>query len=339
MQTQTRLRVGIAGCGYQGGILAKAVAKSASWQVAACADPNLEAAHGVAAASGNVAAYASADEMLENSALDAVFVATPHHLLCPIALMAIRAGKHVLVEKPAGVIEAEVEQLAKAAAKAGVCVEPGYSFRYIPAWRRVSELLEAGAVGEIQAITGVFAWPPMLEGWQASPETGGGPLLFLGSHLVDQILWYAGDKPVEVHASVSRRADTRADDTSAFQVRFSRGAVAQCLVTQASSVRVFDRLHLYGREGHISLEQAGFLDFEIAIHSARLPEYAEEQKIRLPLADDPRMIKHQAQLEAFAQAIHEGRQPPITLADGRNVLKVIDAVFRSGETRRPVHLT
>ncbi len=338
MQNQDRLRAGIAGCGYQGGILAKAVAKTASWQMAACADPNMKAASSLAAESGNVAAYASADEMLEKSALDAVFVATPHHLLCPVALAAIRAGKHVLVEKPIGVIEAEVEQLEKAADKAGVCVESGYSFRYIPAWQRVHELLEVGAVGEIQAITGVFAWPPMLEGWQASPETGGGPLLFLGSHLIDQILWYAGDTPVEVYASVSRRADTRADDTSAFQVRFGGGAVAQCLVTQASSVRAFDRLHVYGREGHISLEPVGFLDFEIDVHSTRLPEYAEEQKIRLPMADDPRMIKHTAQLEAFAQAIHDRRQPPITLTDGRMVLKVIDAVFKSGEMRRPVQL-
>ena len=250
-----------------------------------------------------------------------MFVATPHHLLCPVALAAIRAGKHVLVEKPIGMIEAEAAQLEKAAAKAGVCVESGYSFRYIPAWWRVHELIEAGAVGEIQAITGVFAQPPMLDGWLASPETGGGPLLYLGSHLIDQILWYAGDMPVEVFAIVSRRADTCADDTSVFQMRFGGGATAQCLVTQASAAYVYDRLHVYGREGHIGLEMVGFLDFEIAISSNKLPEYAEEQKIRLPLADDPRMIKHTAQLEALAQAIRDRRQPPIRWPTGATCLR------------------
>jgi predicted dehydrogenase len=341
MSLEAKLRVGIVGCGYQGGILAKAVARSQSWQVVACADPDLEAARKLAAESGYVATYASADEMLGKDAMnmDVVFVASPHHLLCPLALAAIRAGKHVLVEKPIGVIEAEAAQLEKAASKAGVCVESGYSFRYIPSWWRVHELMEAGAVGEVQAVTGVFVRPPMLDGWLASPETGGGPLLYLGSHLIDQILWYMGEVPVEVYATVSRRPDTRADDTSAFQMRFAGGAMAQCLVSQASASVVYDRLHIYGREGHIGLEMLGFFDFEITVSSKKMPEYADEQKIRLPMADDPRMIKHVAQLEAFAQAIRENRQPPVTLADGCNVLRVIDAVFKSGEMCQPVQLT
>src|SRR5512144_1763475 len=91
MSSNGKFRVGIAGCGYQGGILSKAVAKTPSWQVVACADPNLEAAGRVAAESGHVAAYASAEEMLGKCELDVVFVATPHHLLCPVALTAIRA--------------------------------------------------------------------------------------------------------------------------------------------------------------------------------------------------------------------------------------------------------
>jgi predicted dehydrogenase len=337
MSSVDKFRVGIAGCGYQGGMLAQAVAKTQSWQVVACADPNQEAAHTVAAASGGVEAHASAEEMLDKGPIDVLFVATPHHLLCPVALTAIRAGKHVLVEKPIGIIEAEAAQLEKAAAKAGVCVEPGYSFRYIPAWQRGRELLQAGAVGEIQAISGVFSLTPLLAGWASAPETGGGPLLYIGSHLIDQILWYTGDTPVEVYAQVSRRADTRADDTSAFQIRFAGGAVAQCIVSQASPSMIYG-LTIYGREGTLSLNLVGPLDFEITITSKRLPEYAKAQTLHLPLADDLRMVKHVAQLEAFAQAIREKRQPPVTLADGRNVLKVTDAVFKSGETCKAVEL-
>ena len=338
MSTPNRLRVGIVGCGYQGGILTQAVAKTLSWQLVACADPNAEAAHELAKQAGNAEAYASVEEMLDKCPLDVVYVATPHHLLCPVALHAIRAGKHVMVEKPIGIIEAEAVQIEKAAAKAGVCVESGYSFRYIPIWQRVHELLRAGAVGQLLAITGVFARPPILDGWLSTPETGGGPLLYLGSHLIDQILWYVGEMPVEVCASVSYRADTRADETSVFQMRFPGGAIAQCIVSQASPTVLFDLLSIYGRDGHISLSPCGFLDFELTVSSNKLVEYAQEQKIRIPLADDVRMVKHVAQLEEYAQAIRDMRQPPITVADGRRVLRVIDAVFKSGQTGKPIQL-
>jgi predicted dehydrogenase len=339
MSSIEKLRVGIAGCGYQGGILAKAISKTQSWQLAACADTNLEAARGLAAGTPDAKAHASVEEMLDRTAVDVVFVATPHEQLCRVALAAIGAGKHVLVEKPIGVREAEAAQIETAAARAGVCVESGYSFRYIPAWWRVHELLEAGAVGEIQAISGVFACSPLLKGWVAAPETGGGPLLFLGSHLIDQILWYVGEAPDEVFGTVSRRPDTKADDTSVFQMHFAGGSTAQCIVTQASAVPVFGLLSVFGREGRISLSPFGFLDFEITVASKKLPEYAEEQKIRIPLADDVRMVKHAAQLEEFAQAIREKRQPRVTVADGRNVLKVIDAVLKSGETHQPIRLS
>ncbi len=337
MSNSDRLRVGIVGCGYQGGILAKAVAKTKSFQVVACTDPDQEVANKVTAESGNAGIYASIEAMLDKGNLDVVFVATPHHLLCPMTLTAIRAGKHVLIEKPIGLIEAEAVQIEKAAAKAAVCCEAGYSFRYLPAWLRVHELLNAGAIGEIVTIMGTFLLPPMLAGWTATPETGGGPLLFLGSHLIDQILWYIGAEPVEVYASVTRRADTKADETSAFQIRFSNGVIAQCVVSQASASMHYG-LNIYGRAGRISLNTVGFLEQEIVVQSVVLPEYAQPTPIRLPLADDIRMVKHVAQLEAFAEAIREKHSPPITVCDGRKVLKVIDAVFRSGETGKPVQL-
>ena len=337
MSNLDRIRVGIVGCGYQGGILAKAVAKTQSFQFIACSDPDLAAAHKVVSASGDSNVYASVEEMLDKNTLDVIFVATPHHLLCPVTLMAIRAGKHVLVEKPIGLIEAEAIQIEKAAAKAGVCCEAGYSFRYLPAWQRVYELLQTGAVGEIQAVSGVFSLPPMQTGWKATPETGGGPLLFLGSHLIDQILWYISDAPVSVYASVTHRNDTKAEETAVFQMRFANGAIAQCISSQASPSLLYG-LNIHGRDGRISLNPVGFLEQEIVVSSTRLPEFKEPTTIRLPLTDDIRMVKHVAQLEAFAAAIRERCQPPITVSDGRQVLKVIDAVFKSGQTGQPVHL-
>ncbi len=140
--------------------------------------------------------------------VDAVFAATSHDALYECSLAAIQAGKHVMAEKSIGIDEKEAAQLEEAVARSNTCFMSGYSFRYIAAWQKVRELLQAGAVGEIQAITGAFGIGPMLAGWKASLDTGGGPMLYIGSLLVDQMLWHMADEPVEVAANIRYRADT-----------------------------------------------------------------------------------------------------------------------------------
>lgn len=338
MENDSVLRVGIVGCGYQGGILAQAVRKSQSFKVVACADPDREAAEKLATDSGSAAIFESVERLLAGSNIDVVFVATPHHLLAPTSLAAIRAGKHVLGEKPIGLTESEAVQIEEAVARARVCFEAGYSFRYLPAWQRVHELLSAGAVGEIVAMTGIFSLPQMSTGWKAKPETGGGPLLYVGVHVIDQMLWYAGADAVEVFAHVSRRTDTGADETSAFQIRFANGVTAQCIVSQTSPALNY-KLDIFGRAGRISLNTVGFLEHEIVVQSAALSEFALPTTIRPSLDDDIRMVKHGAQLAAFAAAIRDKREPGITVGDGRKVLELFDAILRSGETGKPVQLT
>jgi len=337
MDNQTGLRVGIVGCGYQGGILAQSIAKGDAWRIVACADPDQAAATRVAAIAGGAAVYASAEELLQCTDVDAVFVATSHDALYECSLAAIQAGKHVLAEKPIGMDEKEAAQLEEAVARSSICFMSGYSFRYIAAWQKVRELLQAGAVGEIQAITGAIGVPPMSKGWKASLETGGGPMLYVGSHLVDQILWYMGDDPVEVVADIRYRADTHADETTTFQIQFSRGAVAQGMVTQTSNAGLYSSLNIYGRQGRIGLHNVGFA-YSVDVVSSALPAYSQPTSIQLPQLEDLRILMHQPQLAEFAQAIRERRQPSCTVTDGRRVLKVLDAIIKSDRTGGPTRI-
>jgi len=337
MEDQARLRVGIVGCGYQGGIMAQTITRGNVLRVAACADPDQAAAARVAAIAGNAAVYASVEDMLQHAEVDAVLVATAHHVLYECSLAAICAGKHVLVEKPIGMDEKEAAQLEEAVARANVCFMAGYSFRYIAAWQKVRELLQAGAVGEIHTMTGSMSLGPMSEGWIASPDTGGGPLLYVGSHLVDQILWYLGDDPVEVYAHIRYRADTRADETTTFQIRFARGTVVQGTVSQAGT-RFVNNLDIYGRQGYISLRGGGF-NYTVEVMSNALPAYSQPTSIHLPQIEDLRILMHLPQLAEFAQAIQERRQPSCTVTDGRRVLKVLDAFVRSDRAGQPVRIS
>jgi predicted dehydrogenase len=331
------VRIGIVGCGYQGRLLAQAIAMTGGLRVTACADPVQESACAVAALAGHSEVYASVDELLARGQVDAVVIATPHNMLCGAALAAIRAGKHVLAEKPIAVNERQAATLEEAATRASVCYMSGYSLRFFVAQRQVYELLEAGVVGEIQAITaGIGAG--QLSGWFADPESGGGALQYLGSHLVDEILWYADDDPVAVFADVRSRADTGVDETSAFQIRFAGGTVAQCLVTQAAG-HWFDFVNIYGREGSICLSASNWLRYEVTVTSQVMAAYAEPVTIKPRLRGDPIMMMLVPEVEEFAAAIQGDRRPAVTATAGRRVLKVLDAVVESGRTGRPVTIS
>jgi predicted dehydrogenase len=336
MESQDPVRVGIVGCGYQGRLLAEAIAKTDTLLLTACADPVRDAAAGAAALVRDADIYASADELLERGDVDAVIIATPHHVLQEIALAAIGDGKHVLAEKPIAMNEREAARIEEAAAQAGICFMAGYSLRFFVAQRRVYDLVTDGAIGEVQAVTAGMGQGPLSD-WFAKAEMGGGALLYLGSHLVDEVLWFVQDDPVQVYADVRRRRDTGTDDTSAFQVRFAKGAVAQCLVTQAVE-GWFDFVSIYGQNGRIGLTSSNWLRYEISVASTVLPAYAQPTTICPSLRGDPLMMMLVPEVEEFAAAIQEDRPPAITASDGRQVLKVLDAVTESARIRAPVRV-
>jgi UDP-N-acetyl-2-amino-2-deoxyglucuronate dehydrogenase len=335
MTDEAALRVGIVGCGGQGHALAQAVARIDELQLVACADPQRAAAARVAATGRDVTTHATLEGLLGESEVDVVLIATPHHVLAPAALAGLQAGKHVLIEKPIALNAREAAEVEAAAQQAGVCCMSGYSFRYAMA-KHVHDLVAAGAVGEIQAITATIGHGRLNDGWIAYPESGGGSLLFVGSHLVDLMLWFL-DKPVSVSATVRRRADTGADDTSAFSIRFASGAVAQGLTTQSAGP-LFYTFDVIGRAGRVALRGANFLQYELEVCSQALPAYAQPTIVRPYVWQDNIAQMFVPELQDFTAAIRAGRPAPITARDGRRALQVLDAIVEAGRAGAPVAL-
>ena len=266
-----------------------------------------------------------------------MLIATPHDQLAPLALSAIRAGKHVLVEKPMALDEAQGREVEFAAASAGVTCMVGYSFRYGMA-SHVSDLLAQGAVGDLRAITGSIGLPRLDNGWVARAESGGGPLLYVGCHLIDLALWFLAEEPASVWASVHERAGTGVDDTSALQLDFSDDRVAQFLVTQSAAGFFYD-MQVIGRSGWITLRGRNFVQFEIEVYSDELPALQEPTIIRPNMQGDHVTSMLMPELAEFAQAIDQGRRPGVTASDGRRVLRVLDAARESGRTHQAMTLT
>jgi predicted dehydrogenase len=336
MDKYVELRVGVVGCGNHGSALAQAVVRSDALRLVACADPDATAVRRVAGFSDGISTHVSLEALLNASDVDGVLIATPHDVLAPLALSAVRAGKHLLIEKPMAMDEPQAKEIEFAAASAGVTCMVGYSFRYGMA-RYVHQLLAQGVVGDLRAITGSIGTPPMNSRWIAEPESGGGPLLFVGCHLIDLALWFTGEEPSSVSASVQYRPDTGADDTSAIQLEFKNGRIAQFCITQSAAGFFYD-LQVIGNSGSIALRGRNFVQFEIEVQSTVVAAYQDPTVIRPLMQRDHITTMLVPELAEFTDAIEQRRAPGITASDGRRVLRVLDAVVASGRDHQAVAL-
>jgi len=337
MSNSQPLRVGLIGCGYQGQWLARAVTELDSFQLTACTDPEPQATAAITAIVDKVRVEESAEAVID--AVDLVLIATPHYLLQPFALQAVNAGKHVLAEKPIALNEKQAEELEGAVTRSGVTYMAGYSFRYFPPVAEAKRLISKGIIGDIQTISVGISRGGLHSGWVSDRDAGGGILSFYGCHIVDRILWFVDDKPVEVMATVSYFPESGVDQTSMFQVRFEKGIIAQFNIC-GSSAGWFDFAHVCGRDGHLYLTMPVIPNYVLTVSSTVDEAYATPKTTAMAV-DRETAVRQMlvAELTDFAQAIQENRQAPITVADGREVLQVLDAVIISGQTGRPVSLT
>jgi predicted dehydrogenase len=332
MNEVNTVRVAVVGCGRHGSAMAQAVIRSDTLRLVGCVDPNIQAAEETARM-GDARAYATLEDALTQTHCDAVLIATPHDQLAPAALEAIQAGKHLLIEKPMALNEAQAREIELAADRAGVTCMVGYSFRFGMA-RHVHELVTQGAIGKLHAITGSIGTGRMDEGWRADPATGGGSLLYVGCHLIDLALWLIGDEPIDVSATVHHRDDRGTDDTSSIHLDFGGGRLAQFLVTQ-SAHRFFYDLRVIGRDGSITLRGNNFVQYEIEVNSDVLPAYEEPTTIRPSVQGDHIDMMLMPELAEFADAVLTRRAPAVTATDGRRVLRLLDAIHNSSRHTHP----
>jgi predicted dehydrogenase len=171
----------------------------------------------------------------------------------------------------------------------------------------------------------------MNRSWMARPERGGGPLLYVGCHLLDFLLWFTDDEPTSVFANLHRRADTGTEELTALQIQLARGATAQFTVTQTAPCFGYD-VQIHGYAGDIAIRGRNLFQVELDVFSTTLRGYGEPTVIRPIVRGDAITSMLIPELEEFAASIRERRAPAITPADGRRVLRVLDAAIESGSS-------
>jgi predicted dehydrogenase len=208
------LKVGIIGCGLMG---RKRSAALGDDQVVGAYDVHLAAAEALVGEFGGKAC-ATRDELLE-LAPDVVIVATSHDQIAPVAVAALQAGAHVLVEKPAGIGTADVDRIAAAAQAAGKVAKVGFNHRFHPAISQAIETARSGRFGDVLFLRGRYGHggrPGYDQEWRADPKTGGGgEMTDQGMHLLDLSHWLLGELPL--HSALLRTSfwDMPVEDNAA----------------------------------------------------------------------------------------------------------------------------
>jgi predicted dehydrogenase len=317
--------VALVGCGLIG---RKRAAALPSGCVSVCCDVDGERASKLAAAY-NTAASTDWGETVRRGDIDAVFVATTHDMLAPVAMEAAAAGKHVLIEKPGARRAAELDCVAEAAARTGALVRVGFNHRFHRALRKAREIFETGALGEMMFIRGRYGHGGRIgydQEWRAVPEkSGGGELIDQGAHLIDLSRWFLGDFP-----HVRGRARTYfwnmpVEDNGFLLLETAGGQVAFLHASWTEWKNLFS-FEISGRVGKLEISGfGGSYGPERVTWYKMSPEMGPPETLawEYPMVDD----SWEAENAAFFEDIRLGRQPDPGIADAQAALRIIETIY------------
>lgn len=327
-----KIRLGVVGAGRHGRDMGRAARESGRFELLVCCDMVPDLANQAKGMVGYREAVTSVSELLQRD-IDAVIVATTHDALAPTAALAASAGKHVYVEKPMATSTAEGITLVQTAAASRVNLMVGYCSRYLPPRVEMKKLIASGAIGDMVGITSGKATGRYAKSALTDPKRGGGALMFVGSHQIDQLLWFAGGMPDRVAGRVTLVPENGTDDSSWFTLEFKGGLGIQAFCSQNSGA-VIDYVDITGTKGRI---RGDYPTNELWVQSQAVPEYAERTYIvkRAPLLpeDWPSQMAniYIEEITEFADSIQEHRRPAIPGEAGVDVLRVIEAIRASSD--------
>jgi predicted dehydrogenase len=318
--------VAIVGCGLIGRKRSRALGRA---RLIACADSVAERAESLAAEFSEAKAHQQWQDAINNPRVDIVIVATTNDSLAKITLAAVRAGKHVLVEKPAARHTSEIEHVIQATRETGRLVRVGFNHRYHPAIRKAHELFEAGTLGEMMFVRGRYGHGGRIgydKEWRANPIlSGGGETIDQGVHLIDLARRFLGDFSEVSGFAPTYFWDMPVDDNGFMLLKTPQQKVAFLHVSCTEWKNLFS-LEIYGKIGKLHIEGlGGSYGTERLTYYRMLPEMGPPETAiwEYPRGDNSWVIE----FEEFLDDIRLGRTPAANLEDARAALEVAEKVY------------
>lgn len=324
------LRVAVIGLGWWGLNVLRTIDESADIEALVAVDPSPVAVE--AAAQRGVPSATTLEEVLDDPAVEAVVLCTPHAQHARQIVAAARRGRHVYCEKPLAPTQPEARAAVAAVQAAGVVLAVGHERRFEPAVLHVRGILDAGDLGTALVVEGNFSQDKFLDlpstNWRLSAQDAPvGPLSATGIHLVDLAIAVLG-QPETVWARLSDRGAGFANgDTLSVMISFASGATAS--VTAVLATPFIGRFAIFGSVGWAEIrdrshpEASTGWDVTIARRGKEIErlEFAAHSGLR-------------SNLEAFATAVRGGAQYPIPLEQMIAGARAFEAIVRSTRSGR-----
>jgi len=292
------------------------------------------------------------EDLLEAPDVDIISIATPNHLHADQAVAAARAGKHIVLEKPTGLDEAELIRIRDAVRESGVRTIVSFELRYNPFLKFVHWLRESGWLGEIrfarvQYLSRVTDWYAGWE-WVRTRASGRSHLLAAGCHAVDALRWCSGQEPTEVSAFHAHFTAGYEWPTSILvNIKLGSGALAHVTSSTDFMLPYNFNLELMGDRATLRQDLLQSLDQPVDLAALRaanpfpdvaLVEGSDELgrsgiRIQCPMPGSADVSHHpfQFEMDEIIECVLEGRNSSIDVFDAQKTMEVCIAADRSAE--------
>lgn len=299
-------------------------------------------------------AYSSLTELLANDEIDVVNIATPSGSHTEVGVQVAAAGKHMIVEKPADITTARIDQLIAAVEGAGVKAAGIFQSRLDPLNMAIRQAIADGKLGGLIGVHGHLPWyrkQSYYEGahgsWKGTwAMDGGGSLMNQGVHTVDLLQWLAGRVESVMGMFGVFGHEIEAEDQSVALLRFANGALGTLYTTTCAYPGRDQRITIYGKSGSFVKREGALESWKIegddeGTEEAQMLERFGDKKDKSSGSADPMAVSfngHTQIIMDMVEAVQQDRQPMITLHSARHAVEIINAVYESGRTGREVRI-
>jgi UDP-N-acetyl-2-amino-2-deoxyglucuronate dehydrogenase len=352
------VRTALVGCGKVGQIHAAALGSlPESVFVAVCDRDRTRAA--AFAERYRVRPYDDVVTMLRESGAQAIVVGTPHPLHAEPVIRAAEAGVHALVEKPLAATLADCDAMLAASRRAGTRLGVISQRRLYEPVRRMKAAIDAGKIGRpVLGVFQMFSWRDRAyyesDPWRGKWATeGGGVLVNQSPHQLDLLQWFMGEiAEVSGYWANLNHPTIEVDDTALAMIRFESGGLGSIVTSLSQKPGIYTKVHVHGENGaSVGVETDRGATFVAGVSEIAEPPlndlwtipgeehllagFQEEDRARFRKINATTHY-HALQIQDFLRGILEGRPPMVTGEEGRVVVEMFTAIYRSQRERRPI---
>jgi UDP-N-acetyl-2-amino-2-deoxyglucuronate dehydrogenase len=358
MQT---VRTALIGCGKVGQIHAAALRDLAESAFVAVCDRDAGRAAAFAGHFGT-RPYTDVRTMLRDAAPQAVLVCTPHPLHAACVIPAAEVGVHALVEKPLAANLADCDAMLAAARKAGTKLGVVSQRRLYEPVQRMKAAIDAGKIGRpVLGVFAMFSWRDQAyyqsDPWRGKWATeGGGVLVNQSPHQLDLLQWFMGeiDEITGCWANLNHPY-IEVEDTALAMIRFKNGGLGSVVTSLSQRPGIDTTVHIHGSNGaSVGVQTDRGATFVAGVSAISEPPlndlwtipreegllagFQAEDRARF-IQIDATTYYHALQIQDFLQAVRDDRRPMVTGEDGRMVVAMFTAIYRSNRERRPIQFS